>query len=166
MQSYSYIYNWDLNTILRRDLYEEIIESASDYEDIKEPAEQIPNQASALFQSQFIEDIQRGNNPSIQNNLEENNVYQWSPSVPVFLFHARNDTIVPYRNMQTAASYFSKKGSSSITTEDCNFNRFNSLLRTAKMLNKSGEINMPDPGHINCSFIFVLEASDYIDTLH
>ena len=166
MQSYSYIYNWDLSTILRKDSYEEVIESASDYEDITEPADQIPNQTTDLFQSQFIKDIQRGNNPSIQKNLEENNVYQWSPSAPVFLFHVRDDRIVPYRNMQTAASHFSKNGSSSVTTKDCNFNRFNSLLRTAKMLSKEGDIDMPEPDHINCSFIFVLEASDYLDTLH
>ena len=164
-QSYSYIYNWDLSTILKRDSYEEVIESAFDYEDIAEPADKLPNKASLLFQSQFIEDIQRGNNSSIQKNLEENSVYKWSPSAPVFLFHARNDTIVPYRNMQIASSYFSRNGSSSVTTKDCNFKRFNSFLRTTRLLDRNADINMPEPDHINCIFIFALEASDYLDTL-
>lgn len=164
IQSYSYIYNWDLDTILKDDSYEDIIESAFDYEDIAEPADKIPDRASKLFQSQFIKDIQEGSNSPILKDLEENNVYKWSPSAPVFLFHARNDTIVPYRNMQIADSYFSKNGSSSVRTKDCNFKRFNSFLRTARMLDRNADINMPEPDHINCILIFALEASDYIET--
>ena len=165
MQSYSYIYNWDLDTILKNNSYEEIIESAFDYEDIAEPAEKIPNKASALFQSRFIRDIQEGKASSILKDLEENSVYKWSPSAPVFLFHAKNDTIVPYRNMQIADSYFSKNGSSSVRTQDCSFKRFDGLLKAARMLDRDANIDMPEPDHINCIFIFALEASDYMDTL-
>ena len=163
-QSYSYIYNWDLDTILKKDSYEEIINSAFDYEDITEPAKKIPDRASVLFQSRFIKDIQTGNQNPIIKDLEENSVYKWSPSAPVFLFHARNDTIVPYRNMQIASSFFKKNGSTSVTKKDCSFKRFNSFFRAFEMADTNIEENMQKPDHINCSFIFALEASDYIET--
>ena len=164
MQSYSHIYSWDLDDILTDDSYKDIIESSFEYEDITKPAKKMPKTASALFQSQFIDDIQNDRKPAFQKNLEENNVYEWAPSAPVFLFHARNDSIVPYSNMQKAQDSFNQKGSTRVVTKDCNFKRFNSFLRTAKMLNRGDTFSMPEPDHINCAFIFALEASDYMDT--
>lgn len=165
IQAYSYIYNWDLDTIVREDSYKEVIESAFEYEAIREPAEQIPNKVNELFKSQFIEDIQRERNPSMRKAFEENSVYRWAPDASVFLFHARNDTIVPYSNMEIAYNFFRRNGSASVIKEDCSFKRFDSLLRAARMLNRNENIEKPTPDHINCSFIFALEASDYIDTL-
>ena len=163
IQAYAHIYDWDLDTIVKKDSYKEVIDSSSEHEDIAEPAKEIPDRVDELFKSAFIEDIQRGRNDSIQRDLEENSVYKWAPSAPVFLFHARNDTIVPYSNMETAYNSFNRKGSASVTRKDCNFNRLDSLLRAAKKLNI--DVKKPTPDHINCIFIFSLEASDYINDL-
>ncbi|MYE07624.1 MAG: hypothetical protein F4X95_02595, partial [Oligoflexia bacterium] len=132
MQAYAHIYNWDLDSIIRKDSYKEVIESAFEYEDTKEPANKIPSKVDDLFQSQFIEDIQKGRNDSIQKALEENSVHNWAPSMPVLLFHARNDTIVPNSNMKMAYNSFNRNGSAAVTKKDCSFKRLDSLLKAAK----------------------------------
>ncbi|MDE0119611.1 MAG: alpha/beta hydrolase [Bdellovibrionales bacterium] len=160
LQAYTYIYNWDLDRIIRKNSYKDVIESAFEYEDIEEPAKEIPNKVDDLFRSQFIEDIQKGRSDSIQKNLEENSVYNWAPSVPVLLFHARNDRIVPYINMKIAYNSFNRNGSASVTRKDCSFKRLDNLLKAAKKLNIDAK--KPTPNHVNCIFIFMLEASDFI----
>ena len=162
-QAYAHIYNWDLDTIVKKDSYKEVIESSSEYEDITEPAKKIPDRVDELFTSEFIEDIQEGRNDAIQRALEENSVHKWAPSAPVFLFHARNDTIVPYSNTEIAYDSFNRNGSASVTKKDCSFDKLNGLLKAAKKLNI--DIKKPTPDHINCIFVFVLEASDYINNL-
>ena len=160
LQAYTDIYNWDLDTIVKKSSYKKVIESAFDYEDIEEPAEKIPNTADDLFKSQFIEDIQKGRNDSIQTVLEENSVHNWAPSAPVLLFHARNDKIVPYSNMDIAYDSFNRNGSADVKRKDCSFKRLNRILKSAQELNI--DIKKIHPDHINCIFIFLLEASDFI----
>ena len=165
LQAYSYIYNWDLSTIVREKSHQEAINSAFEYETIIESAEKIPDKVKELFTPRIIEDIKRKRNTSMQKNFEENSVYRWVPDAPVFLFHTKDDIMVPYINMEIAYDFFSKNGSTPVTRRDCSLERFDGFVKTSKMLNHDGDIENIKLNHDNCIFIFVWEASDYIDTL-
>ena len=159
LQSYSYIYGWNLNQIMKRRSYADIISSDFKQEDTGKSAAKLPQKVQSLFQPWFIKSVQNKNNDPVQETLEENSVYLWYPSSPVFLFHGKEDNIVPYKNMNTAYKYF-REGGGAITKKDCDFKKIDSLSRILKLLRDKFK-NLTKPNHINCNFMFFLEAGDY-----
>lgn len=161
LQSYSYIYNWDMNDIVKKETYAESISSFFRYDSLSRATEELPNRTSTLFRPQFIRDIYgkeaKGNNP-FQIALEENSVYDWSPKTPVFLFHSKEDQIVPYRNMEIAYRSFGARRAG-VKKKDCSFKKVEDLLDIAEELNKGRPL---EPDHVNCNFIFFLETGDYL----
>lgn len=159
LQSYSYIYGWDLNQIMKRNSYADIISSDFKQEDTGKSAAKLPQKVQSLFQPWFIKSVQNKNNDPVQKALEENGTYLWYPSSPVFLFHGKKDNIVPYENMNTAYKYF-REGGGAITKKDCDFKKIDSLSRILKLLRDKFK-NLTKPNHINCNFMFFLKTSDY-----
>lgn len=164
LQSYSYLYNWDLNRILKRESYIDIISDVHRSNDLSNSVRGLPDRVNSLLHSDFIEDIQgnnrRGN--SYQFHLEENSVYDWTPGFPVFLFHLKEDEIVPYKNMEIAYKSFRSWRSSRIEKKDCSFKKIKDLVKIMNRLNRRQGNNVAiKPNHISCLFIFFLETSDY-----
>lgn len=163
LQSYSYIYNWDLDDIVKRKSYADIIDDAYKHDSLSRAVEDLPDRISSLFQSQFIHDVLEGDaRNDYQFFLEENSVYDWEPDFPVFLFHAKNDQIVPYRNMEIA--YRSLNGGRArVSRKDCSFKKVKRIVDVIEKLDR-GNHNI-EPDHINCNFIFFLETGDYFSDL-
>ena len=159
LQAYSYIYGWDLNRIMKKRTYADTISFAFEEGNINKSARKLPTEISSLFNSRFIKAVQRKEDPLVQEALEDNNVYNWEPDFPVFLFHGREDDIVPYENMNKAYRFF-RRGRASITKKDCDFKKLDFLLKIAKKLTPKLK-NLSKPNHINCNFMFFLEAGDY-----
>ena len=160
LQSYSYIYNWDLNDILKKEKYADIVDSSFRYESMVEATRDLPDKPRSLFHSQFIRDIyeRRGNNP-FQFSLEENSVYDWTPEMPVFLFHAREDQIVPYKNMEIAYNSFNRRRAN-VKRKNCSLRKVEDFIDIVNELGRKRSLPT-EPDHINCSFVFFLETGDY-----
>ena len=164
LKSYSSIYNWDLNDIVKREDYADIISSSFKYESLSNAVRELPHHTDSLFRSQFIRDIYEKDeraNP-YQWPLEENSVYNWVPNFPVFLFHVRGDQIVSYRNMEIAYRSFNSGRGGIARKKDCSFKRVEDFVDIIGELNRiRGESVQIEPDHINCNFIFFLETGDY-----
>lgn len=55
-----------------------------------------------LFTTPFIQSIKNGTNTPFMAALQHNDVYNWKPTVPIVLFHAGADKIVPILNSEKA----------------------------------------------------------------
>ena len=161
LQSYSYIYDLDLDNIVKRRSYADIISSAFEQESISTTASRLPREVDSLFHPHFIENVQTKKDTRIQEALEDNNVYEWAPSFPVLLFHSKEDNTVPYSNMQAAYDFF-RKERSPVTKKNCNFKKLDFFMDIAEDLGQGSKIeSVIKPNHINCGFIFFIETSDY-----
>ncbi|MDE0092539.1 MAG: hypothetical protein OXN83_04565, partial [Oligoflexia bacterium] len=162
LQSYSYIYNWDLGDIVRKESYADIISQTYRWDSLQQALQDLPSRVDSLFRSQFLQDIYTRRSTFYQQILEENSVYDWRPDFPVFLFHAEKDQIVPYENMEIAYRFLKSRRNSKIKKANCNFKKVKNLINIMEDLNeiKGNHITI-EPNHINCSFIFFLETSDY-----
>lgn len=165
LQSYSYIYNWDLDDILKKKDYSEIIYDSHRHDSAGKAFEYLPDRIDSVFHSQFIEDIlEKKGRTDYHFALEENSVYDWTPDFPVFLFHLETDQIVPYGNMETAYRSFRSRGAK-VRQQDCDFERLSSLVDIVELLGERGEYRLNiEPDHVNCNFIFFLETSDYFES--
>ena len=165
LQSYAYIYNWNWDDIVRKTDYADIISSSFRHESLPKSTRGLPDRSDTLFRSQFVREITRRGREEdnlFQTSLKENNVYDWVPGFPVFLFHLKEDKFVPYENMEIAYRSFSSGIGRSVRKQDCSFRKVQDLVNIAKELNRKGGNTVSiRPDHINCSFIFFLEASDY-----
>ena len=156
LQSYSYIYNWNLDDILREKDYAGMIHELHKHDNSSRATEGLPNRTSSLFRSDFTQDILERDGMDYHKHLVENSVYDWRPNFPVLLFHAKKDQIVPYRNMEIAYRSL-RRGRSRISKKDCSFKKVGDIVDVIETL----EIRNIEPGHINCNLIFFLEASEY-----
>ena len=167
LQAYSYIYGWNLDIIMKRRDYIDIISSAFQYDNIREVTKELPTKVQSLFHAEFIEEAREKGNPipDFQNILERNSVYNWTPSFPVFLFHANLDRIVPYSNMDIAYDSFRTEEGANITKTDCDLESLGHILGFEKPLQKDFDLSQLQANHINCGFMFVLEAVNYFSHL-
>lgn len=155
--SYSYIYDWDLSDLLTKTEYEDIIHEIHKHDSLSKAVKNLPKRIKSLFRSDFVRDIlKKGVLSDYQRDLEENSVYDWRPNFPVLLFHAKKDDIVPYRNMDIAYRTL-RRGGSRISRKDCDFKKVQDIVNVIKRI----KVKDIEPDHINCNFIFFLEAADY-----
>lgn len=101
-----------------------------------------------LFTQALYDDLGSGQNTWIKAALTENNVYRWTPDVPMYLFHCVNDDQVPYKNTQVAYNYFQSIGATQVklfAIED-------------EDLNKSNV-------HVNCSIPLLLSGKTLFDAM-
>ena len=161
LQSYSYIYNWNLHDIIKRDTYADQISQAYRKDNLLRAVEDLPSQTNSLFEARFLREIQ-SRDGYYHPFLEENSAFDWSPQSPVLLFHLRNDHIVPDKNMEFAYRSFKSRRRSEIEKMNCTFKKVKDLTQIIEDFNKShGNHIKIEPNHVNCSFIFFLETGDY-----
>ena len=162
LQSYSYIYGWDLNNIVQKQTYADIISSVYKYDSLSEAIEELPDKTRSLFRSEFIQDIHKKSSSynQFQSVLKENSVYDWTPDFPLLLFHGKEDQIVPYSNMGIAYRSFNTGRGANVHTKDCDFRKVEDLLDAVKIENKA----LTKTGHVNCNFMFFFEIDDYFSS--
>ena len=162
LQSYSYIYGWDLNDIVRKESYADVVSQIYRQDSLQEAVEALPSSTGSLFHPQFLRDMGTGRGDFYQRALEENSVYDWDPDFPVLLFHVKNDGIVPYKNMEIAYRSLRSGRRSQIKKMDCNFKKVEDLIGIMDDLNRMrGSRTTIEPDHVNCNFIHFLETGDY-----
>lgn len=71
------------------------------------------NTANQLWKTAFITDFINNANNVFKVKLEQNNVYNWTPSTKVNLIHCIDDEIVPFSMAQTAYDTFIANGATS-----------------------------------------------------
>lgn len=99
---------------------------------------------ATLFQGQFLADFRGNGEAPLKARIQENNLYNWTPAVPMRLIHCAGDDIVAFRNSLTAFKSFSTNGAK----------RFVELID-------------PNPAgtHATCAGPAVLTAKSWFDTL-
>ena len=159
LQSYSYIYEWDLNEIVRRPSYRKVISSMFKYDDLFSSVQDLPKRIDSLFRSQFIRDIkdQDKNYNLFQFPLVENSIYGWTPDFPILLYHGKEDDIVPYNNMKIA--YRSLRGNR-VKIKDCNLKKVEDLMDIINSVNNR-QVFTKTTNHLNCFFASFFEINDY-----
>ena len=162
LQSYSYIYGWDLNDIVSKESYAGDISQIYKWDSLQEAVRDLPSHVSSLFRSQFLRDLDRRRNDFYQQALEENSVHNWDPDFPILLFHVERDSIVPYRNMEIAYRSLRSGRGAQIKKMDCDFRKVEDLIDIMDDLNRMrGNRSTIKPDHVNCNFIHFLETGDY-----
>lgn len=76
----------------------------------------IPDNSDVVFQDTIIRNYLRKGS----SGVTEHDVYAWKAQTPVFLFHGRKDSTVPYFNATDAMSAMGAQGSPSLTLIECN----------------------------------------------
>ena len=162
LQSYSYLYDWDLNDIVKKESYADTISQIYRRDNLERAVESLPSNVNSLFRSSFLDEIYSRRSNFYQQVLEENSVYDWEPDFPVLLFHLKRDDIVPYKNMEIAYHSLRSGRNSQIKKMDCSFKKVKDLIDTMDDLNgiRGNHVKM-EPNHVNCTFIHFLETGDY-----
>lgn len=117
------LYLWVLDVYNR--IYPELGRPLSEY--IREPwAAMITEQGvfapveknpSMLLQPAFIQGVKTGTDTAFLSALADNDVFDWRPSMPLRLYHATADVIVPYLNAQTAYAAMTAQGAPALEFE-------------------------------------------------
>jgi secretory lipase len=95
---------------------------------------------ATLFQSQFLADFRGNGSAALKAKITENDLDDWTPTVPIRLIHCKGDDIVSFRNSQTTFSNFSTNGAKRLvqliapTPDGGHAACFGSAMLTAKFL--------------------------------
>jgi len=73
-----------------------------------------------LFKKTFIDDYIAGTNNKLRVHFRENSVIDWTPQVPMKLYHCTNDQIIPYALSELAYGTFTQRGSKSVELQPIN----------------------------------------------
>ena len=167
LQSYSFIYRWDLDNIVKTPHYADLIFDVHLEEDLLLAVRDLPDKPRSFFHSQFLREIQSDldDNPYFLF-LDENQVYDWRPESPIFLFHLKKDSIVPYGNLERAYRSFRSWDSAPIERKNCSFKKIEDLMDRVKEWSRDrGQSFEIEANHINCDLIFFLETSEYFQEI-
>ena len=77
----------------------------------------------------------------LKYRLEQNSVYDWTPTAPVKLFHGQNDNYVDYANATTALAKMQSNDAESVSLTNCSAIPSN---------------------HVNCGVEFATFATNYL----
>jgi pimeloyl-ACP methyl ester carboxylesterase len=101
MKAYDTVY--DLNRLgdFFQSSYVDFIDSAF-YGDTDRStiAAKLPDNPQDLFNSVFLQDFTGDGESDLKALFAQNDIYDWSPIAPTYFFHGRDDTVVPYLNME------------------------------------------------------------------
>ena len=152
---------WDLENIVKKADYAEIISSLHEEEDLSVAVRDLPDKTRSFFRSDFLREIQREPEDNLYAPfLDQNQVYDWRPESPIMLFHFKKDSIVPYGNLEIAYRSFRSWRSAPIERKNCNFKKIENLLEQVEEWSSNSNFEI-EPNHITCDLIFFLETSEY-----
>ncbi len=73
-----------------------------------------------LFKTEFIDDFLSHEENPLRVHFKENSVIDWTPKVPMKLYHCTNDNIIPYQLSELAYASFTERGSQTVSLEPIN----------------------------------------------
>ncbi len=73
-----------------------------------------------LFKPEFIDTFIADSTNPLRVHFQENSVIDWTPKMPMRLYHCTNDNIIPYQLSQEAFASFTQRGSTSVELEPIN----------------------------------------------
>lgn len=76
----------------------------------QEIREELPKNANQVFKTKFFDDVSSEDLNPLRTALKKNDVYQWTPTAPMRLYHGTNDQDVPFKNCTVASDYMKAKG--------------------------------------------------------
>ena len=74
---------------------------------------------NTLFNQAFLDNYNGAGEVAIKAFVAENNIYNWKPSAPTFLFHGEKDDVVPYANTTTAIQAMQANGAPAVALHNC-----------------------------------------------
>jgi hypothetical protein len=83
-----------------------------DLDQVDKAMPQIPNRA---FRAEVAADIKTNPNHPLRNALNDNNLYDWAPKIPLKMCHCDGDQTVVYQNSVIAYNSFKEKGATDVT---------------------------------------------------
>ena len=162
LQSYSYIYRWNLDDIVKRNSYSDIISRVFRYDNLLSAVRELPAKTNSLFRGQFLNGIQDKDERYnlFSEPLKQNSVYDWTPDFPILLYHGREDDIVPYNNMRIAQRALNSYRGGKVKTKNCDFKKVEDLIDIMDEWNEQKKF-VKKTNHINCLFMSFLEINSY-----
>ena len=77
--------------------------------------EQLPNPPIQILSPELIQEFQFDQNHFLRLHLQNNDLINWVPQSPTYLFHALADELIPFENAQIAYDNFIANGSENIS---------------------------------------------------
>jgi fermentation-respiration switch protein FrsA (DUF1100 family) len=74
---------------------------------------------NTLFSQAFLDSYNGTGEVATKAFVAENNIYNWKPVAPTFLFHGQNDDVVPYANTTTAFQAMQANGATAVSIRIC-----------------------------------------------
>ncbi|HIO97623.1 MAG TPA: hypothetical protein EYG71_06825 [Leucothrix sp.] len=74
---------------------------------------------SQLFKPVFLATVQGASQHALTDKLAENNIYDWTPTVPTRFFHSKYDETVPYENTRKLIQEMNDNGAQNIEESNC-----------------------------------------------
>lgn len=115
LTAYNNIYGWDrLNDIFNAP-YSSTVQSLFDgSKTFGEIVNQLPATFSELMNSNFVNNVNNGNESAFISAMQENTLLDWTPRAPINFFHGDADDISPYQNALTAVEKLTANGGTNI----------------------------------------------------
>jgi pimeloyl-ACP methyl ester carboxylesterase len=102
----------------------------------------LPSKRDELFTQSFLENYFANNMVEFNNAIIQNSVSDWTPMMPMRLYHCEGDKIVTVKNSQTAYDNFIKNGATDVELK-----------------------LMPNGSHGSCAIPFYMDAIEWFDSL-
>ena len=116
--------------------------------------EALPSAPITIMKPEEIQNFESDQNHPIRIALEQNDLWDWKPESPVYIFHGLGDELVPYENAQMAYNQFIENGAEEIYIEAIPesfgghqdvapwalFGAYQ-IAKEAQMINELGDIN-------------------------
>ncbi len=144
LYEYDHYYNLNsLDTIFNPPYSNSIREYFAEKTKGKIIALNLPKERNLLFQQNFLINYFSNQNLPIKEKLTLNNLYDWTPQMPLHLYHCKGDEVVPVENSQIAYDSFIQNGANEV-----------------KLILKEGG------SHGECSIPFYVDAIEWFETFN
>ena len=96
-----------------------------------------------IYNADFLEAIQNPDHP-FNIALQENNIFDWTPIMPMEIYYCSTDEVVPYQNSTYADSVMNANGAAAVNSSD---------------------VGIGDANHVTCALFTALNAKGWFDGL-
>jgi len=102
----------------------------------------LPHERDVLYTQNFLQSFFAPQPNAFKEALAANSVYDWTPQMPMHLYHCEGDEIVDVQNSQTAYDHFTQNGAPDVAL-----------------------ILQPGGSHESCAFDFYVDAIGWFDSM-
>ena len=115
LTAYNNIYGWDRLNDFFNAPYSSTVQSLFDgSKTFGEVVNQLPETFSELMNSNFVNNVNNGNESAFISAMQENTLLDWKPRAPINFFHGDADDISPYQHALTAVEKLTANGGTNI----------------------------------------------------